>query len=126
MIKAWVLDREDDSASLPEWLTAAVQERTEDGLLVLASRAGTVEAGPGDLVMWDGLRIRVYSGHRIAALCVEPALKQSPVPALQQTKPLPRGLGLPFVFAIIAFLVLLAFGYAWLMIKLIGRSGLHY
>jgi hypothetical protein len=135
MIEAWVLDRKDDnSAALPAWLNAAVQNRTEDGLLTLASRTGVVEAGPGDLVMWDGERINVYCGHRLgacparqrvvgggakplAAIRIEPARLRS------ASERRPR---LATVMAVMVFLGALALGYAWLMIKLIGHTRLHY
>jgi hypothetical protein len=133
MIEAWVLNRKDNSAALPAWLAAAVQSRTEDGLLVLASRAGIVEAGPGDLVMWDGERINVYCGDRrppcaVRHFAVSAAVKPPRAVAADHD----RGRGasqrrpsLAVVFAIIVFLGALAFGYAWLMIKLIGHTRLH-
>ena len=135
MIEAWVLDRKDnDSAALPAWLAAAVENRTEDGLLTLVSRAGTVEAGPGDLVMWDGERINVYCGHRIGACparqrAVDGAVK--PLAAIHlaanrhhsASERRPR---FAVVVAVMVFLGALALGYAWLMIKLIGHTRLHY
>lgn len=134
MIEAWVLDRKDNnSAALPAWLAAAVENRTEDGLLTLVSRAGTVEAGPGDLVMWDGERINVYCGHRLGACparrpAVEGAVK--PLAAIHLAAARHRSPSerrrLVVVVAVMVFLGALAFGYAWLMIKLIGHTRLHY
>ncbi len=129
MIEAWVLDKQDDSGSLPGWLVAAVKDRTDDGLLVLASRAGTVEARPGDLVLWDGERIDVYNGQRITArperLSVAP--RRRPAASVESGKARPRRRhSLALIFAIIVFLGLLAFGYAWLMIRLIGHVRPHY
>ena len=134
MIEAWVLDRNDDPAALPEWLAAAVRTRNADGLFVLTNREGTIEAGAGDLVMWDGERINVYCGHRLgacparrlaasgaakplAAVVAESARK----PSAAQHRP-----SLAVAVAITVFLGALAFGYAWLMIKLIGHTRLHY
>jgi hypothetical protein len=135
MIEAWVLDRKDNnSAALPAWLAAAVENRTEDGLLTLVSRAGTVEAGPGDLVMWDGERINVYCGHRLGACPArQPAvggavrpLMAIHVAATRHRRASERRPRLAVVVAIMVFLGALAFGYAWLMIKLIGHTRLHY
>ncbi|HLJ71860.1 MAG TPA: hypothetical protein VKU03_11115 [Roseiarcus sp.] len=130
MIEAWVLDRKNDSGSLPGWLIAAVRDRTEDGLLVLASRAGTVEARPGDLVLWDGERIDVYKGQRVGARSERPpagASRRPSAAADQRSKGRPRRrLSLALVFAVIVFLGLLAFGYAWLMIRLMGHVRPHY
>src|SRR5579872_1974103 len=130
MIEAWVLDRKNDSGSLPGWLIAAVRDRTEDGLLVLASRAGTVEARPGDLVLWDGERIDVYKGQRVGARSERPpagASRRPSAAADQGSKGRPRRrLSLALVFAVIVFLGLLAFGYAWLMIRLMGHVRPHY
>ena len=135
MIEAWVLDRKDnDSAALPAWLAAAVENRTEDGLLTLVSRAGTVEAGPGDLVMWDGERINVYCGHRLGACparqrAVDGAVK--PLAAIHLAAARHRSASerrprFAVVVAVMVFLGALALGYAWLMIKLIGHTRLHY
>lgn len=137
MIEAWVLDRKDNnSAALPAWLAAAVQNRTEDGLLTLASREGIVEAGPGDLVMWDGERINVYCGHRLGACparqrvmdgAVKPlAAIRVEAEAARHRSASERRPRLAVVVAVIIFLGALALGYAWLMIKLIGHTRLHY
>ncbi len=134
MIQAWVLDQKDSSDALPAWLAAAVQKRSEDGQLVLVSRAGIVEAGPGDLVMWDGERINVYcgdrraacpAGHPIAGGAVKP-LKAVSVERTRHRGASERRPSLAVVLAIMVFLAALAFGYAWLMIKLIGHARLHY
>ena len=135
MIEAWVLDQKDrSSGALPAWLAAAVQNRTEDGLLTLASREGIVEAGPGDLVMWDGERINVYCGHRLGACparqrAAEGAVKPLAairVEATRHRSASERRPRLAVVVAVMVFLGALALGYAWLMIKLIGHTRLHY
>jgi hypothetical protein len=134
MIEAWVLDRKDNSAALPKWLSAAVQTRTEDGLLVLTTRAGIVEAGPGDLVMWDGERFNIYCGHRLGACpACHPAAGSAVKPlapigveSVQNRSASQRRPSIAVFVAIMVFLGALAFGYAWLMIKLIGHTRLHY
>ncbi|GEM_PF-5165822 len=133
MIEAWVIDKEDDSASLPAWLAGAVKDRTEDGLFVLTSRAGIVEARSGDLILWDGERFNVYSGQRVAISAAVPMIAEAPRRRIEAAEirkssraPAERRPGLPLVLALILFLGLLAVGYAWLMIKLIGHVQLHY
>ena len=130
MIEAWVLDKEDDSGSLPGWLVAAVKDRTDDGLFVLASRAGTIEARPGDLVLWDGERINVYNGPGVDRRAGGLSVAETRLPAggdqRSKSRPPKRRFSLALVFAIIVFLGLLAFGYAWLMVKLIGHVRPHY
>ena len=132
MIEAWVLDRKDDCAALPAWLAAAVKDRADDGMLVLTSRAGVVEARPGDLVMWDGERINVYCGHRIGACPARlSAIERVSIAAARRRGADDRRVDQRrpayfLILTIVLFLGALAFGYAWLMINLIGHARLHY
>jgi hypothetical protein len=136
----WVVDEGDDPATFPAWLAAAVKDRFDSGLFVLTSDAGVIEARPGDLILRDGDKVSVHIGQEVISRGVNPRLAR-PVsvasraefapthvpsaPSAPRKTDRPRSQRVHGVFAVLAvtlFLGLLAFGLAWMMIRLTGRD----